>query len=72
MKKRYIAPANKDVRFYTKSGMLDAGIGVVSDTFEGGGNAKDRVIGTESSGFNVERQEPTGFGSDAGPWESLW
>lgn len=72
MKKIYIAPANNDVRFYTKSGMLDAGLGVGSKPFAGGGNTKDRSVGTESSGLNVERQEPTGFGSDSGPWESLW
>lgn len=74
MKKKYIAPSNKNVRLYTQNGLLQAGIGIGSgdDLFEGGGNTKERCI-DESTERSTNGIGSTAFDAkDNGPWESLW
>lgn len=66
MKKIYKKPRTKAVKFYTKSGLLDARINVNSDIVDGvGGNAKERYM--ESDDYDADGQE----GCD-GQWGILW
>lgn len=73
MKKKYIAPSNKNVRLYTRNGLLQAGLGIGSgDLFEGGGNAKERST-DEYAVLSTNGLSATAFDAeDKGPWESLW